>query len=297
MEELIKEILNKENIEFNKLRKATSGFTNFVYFIDDKFVIKMSNNDKLKEKIEKEISIYNNIKLHFIPKMIGYGNWKDFKYLIITEVKGESLYSIWHTLKREERKNCVNQIAQILKSFNNQDYSFLNDKYKIFDWCDFMKKEIDEKLNLLDDMGYDIQSIKTFVTNNFDKLFANNNFKLVYNDAHFDNFIYDNGKLSLIDFDRVIVSPIEYEMLIFKTMCDNPAKFASEQDEVNVKDCDYDEVFEQFKNAYPEMFDVCEFDKRIKFYQFNYLIEHAITSKNNTWTKNLIEDLKRFLGI
>ena len=46
-----------------------------------------------------------------------------------------------------------------------------------------------------------------------------------------DNFIYNNGALGLIDFDRVRVCPIDYEMLIFKTMCGNPSKFASEEDE------------------------------------------------------------------
>ena len=60
MENIIKEILHKENIPFEKITKATSGFTNLVYFIDDKIVIKMSKDDNIKKKINKETTIYQN---------------------------------------------------------------------------------------------------------------------------------------------------------------------------------------------------------------------------------------------
>ena len=56
---------------------------------------------------------------------------------------------------------------------------------------------------------------------------------LVYNDAHFDNFILSGDELFLIDFDRVVVASIDYELLIIKSMLDNPCKFASEIDQNN----------------------------------------------------------------
>ena len=53
---IIKEILNKEHITYSNLTKATSGFTNVVYFIDNKFVIKMSNDENIIKKLPAGIS-------------------------------------------------------------------------------------------------------------------------------------------------------------------------------------------------------------------------------------------------
>ena len=156
-----------------------------------------------------------------------------------------------------------------------------------------MSKELKTKSLTLTEMGFNTQDIDAFVSNDLFNLFNNNTFGLVYNDAHFDNFIYDNGKLSLIDFDRVRVCPIDYEMLIFKTMCDNPSKFASEEDEENIKDEDYLDIYEQFKAEYPEMFQNKNVETRIAVYQFNYLIGQAIKCKDIEWINELLKNFNK----
>ena len=50
MEQIVKQILDKENIEYKNITKSASGFTNQVYFVDDKLVIKMSNDPEIKNK-------------------------------------------------------------------------------------------------------------------------------------------------------------------------------------------------------------------------------------------------------
>jgi len=293
MENIIKEILHKENIPFEKITKAISGFTNIVYFVDDKFVIKMSKDDTIKKKLDKETSIYKNVKLSCMPTFISNGHVQDYQYLIISKLNGKSLYSIWHTLSNGERQSCIKQMANILKEFNKQNYNFLNEEYKDLDWANYLSNELKAKSLALIEMGFDAEDIDAFISNNLSNLYNKNTFGLVYNDAHFDNFIYDNGKLSLIDFDRVRACPIDYEMLIFKTMCDNPSKFACEEDENNVKDEDYTEIYEQFKAAYPEMFKDNNIETRIAVYQFNYLIGQAIESKDNEWIKELLKNFNK----
>jgi len=293
MENIIKEILHKENIPFEKITKAISGFTNIVYFVDDKFVIKMSKDNTIKKKLNKETSIYKNVKLSCMPTFISNGHVQDYQYLIISKLNGKSLYSIWHTLSNGERQSCIKQMANILKEFNKQNYNFLNEEYKDLDWANYLSNELKAKSLALIEMGFDAEDIDAFISNNLSNLYNKNTFGLVYNDAHFDNFIYDNGKLSLIDFDRVRACPIDYEMLIFKTMCDNPSKFACEEDENNVKDEDYTEIYEQFKAAYPEMFKDNNIETRIAVYQFNYLIGQAIESKDNEWIKELLKNFNK----
>lgn len=292
MNDIIDEILKKENITYSEILRAKSGFVNLVYFIDDNFVIKISKDDKTMEKLKKEISIYKNIKISNIPKFISSGNYKGVQYLIIEKLKGDTLYSVWHSLASEERHNCIIQIARILREFNSQDINILSKEYQDLDWSDKLSNQLRTKSRILSKMGYNTEVIDSFILYKLPKLFEKNIFGLVYNDAHFDNFIYNNGKISVIDFDRVRVCPIDYEMMIFKTMCDNPLKFASEENESKIKAIDYINIYEQFKKEYPQMFYCDDIEMRIKVYQFNYLIGQAIDCREDTKIKLLIDSFK-----
>lgn len=293
MEELIKRILIKENINYKQINKATSGFTNVVYFVDD-MVVKIAIEDEKKKKLKKEIDIYKNIKLKNIPRYISSGELEDTLYLIISKVNGKGLYSIWHILNNEEKENCVKQIADILKSFNEQNADFLDNEYKLYDWKNWVLRQFRKNIEGLQEICIDTSKISKFIENN--DLFNENIYGMVYNDAHFDNFIYDDGKICLIDFDRVIYAPIDYEMLIFKTMCDNPSKFASEEDEEIVFDEDFIEVYNWLKKYYGSIFDIENIEKRIKVYQFNYLCNQALNMKNKErgkeWAEKLVEEFR-----
>ena len=255
-------------------------------------VIKIALDEEKKKKLEKEINIYKNIKLNNIPQYIASGQFDNCLYLIISKVNGRGLFSVWHSLSDFEKEKCIEQISKVLKTFNNQNANFLDKEYKIYDWENFVIGKLKENKQGLDKLGIDTKKISYFIENN--DLFKDNSYGLVYNDAHFDNFIYDNGNVSMIDFDRVIYAPIDYEMLIFKTMCDNPSKFASEEDEANVFGEDFVQVYDWFKKYYKELFMVPNIEQRIKTYQFNYLCEQALKMKNraigNQWAEELVNN-------
>lgn len=291
MEQLIKRILEQEKLDYKQIKKSTSGFTNLVYFADQ-MVIKIAFEEEKKKKLEKEVNIYKNIKLNNIPKYITSGQIDNCLYLIISKVNGRGLYSVWHSLSDYEKERCIDQISKVLKTFNNQNADFLDKEYKIYDWEKFVIGKLKKNKQELDKFGINTQRISDFIENN--NLFKENIYGLIYNDAHFDNFLYDNGNISLIDFDRVIYAPIDYEMLIFKTMCDNPSKFASEEDESSVFDEDFVKVYDWFKKYYKELFTIPNIEQRIKIYQFNYLCEQALKMKNREigkqWAKDLVND-------
>ena len=291
MEELVKDILKNENINASKIEKATTGFTNIVYFADE-MVIKIAVDEDKKKKLSKEISIYQNINLNNIPKYISSGEINGYLYLIISKISGKSLYSIWHFLDDENRENCIKQIAETIKNFNNQNAEFLSNEYKIYDWEEYVLKELNENINKLNEREINTTKIIDFINNN--ELFKVNKYGLVYNDSHFDNFIYDNGNISLIDFDRVIYASLDYELLIFKTMCDNPSKFVSENDENNVFDEEFTKVYGWFRKYYDELFEFTDVEKRVKIYQFNYLIRQALNMKDkefgNKWANELVSN-------
>jgi hypothetical protein len=99
MEKIIKQILEKENISYIKLERATSGFKMLNYFIDDKYVLKISIDKETTIKLKKEIESFKltshttSFNNYNTPKYITSGNFESFEYLIITKVACNSLYS------------------------------------------------------------------------------------------------------------------------------------------------------------------------------------------------------------
>ena len=297
MNKLVEQILENEKIKYKKLKKSSSGFTNIVYFIDDNYVIKLTNDEEIKKQLEKEIYIYQNVKIKNIPCFIASGEINEFKYLIISKLKGVGLYSVWHKLSMLEREDCVKQISSILKDFNKIMPNFMPAKFCYHNWKCHIIDILEDRMRELDDIGEDSSVIKDLIKNDCMGVFDENIMGLVYNDAHFDNFLYniETKKLSLIDFDRVIYGAIDYEMLIFKTMCDNPLKFASEEDENVVFEEDFKEVYTWLKRYYSELFNNENIESRIRIYQFNYLLEQAIKWKNpkaKEWRAKLMQDAK-----
>ena len=276
MRELVKSILMQEQIKFNNIKKSDSGFSNLVCFVDDLYVIKILESNGNKTKFLNEVGFYKNISFDFIPKYITSGIYKETHYLIIEKLKGKPLYDIWHTLTKEERNDITKQIALILKEFNAQsDYSFLDQKYirpnSIKLWQNAFRINID----ILSKRGYDTELLTEYMNNQVPIIFKEDKLGLVYNDAHFDNFIYDVKNIKLIDFDRVLYCSIDYELLILTTMINNPRKFANEATEPFVEIKDYIDILTTLKNEYPELFDFEYLEDRLFIYSFFYMLGNA----------------------
>jgi len=294
---IVEQILEKEKIEYKTLKKSTSGFTNDVFFIDDRLVVKITNDHETKKQLEKETYIYQNAQIRNIPAFIAGGEYEDYQYLIISKVKGVGLYSVWHELSDKQRENCVIQIAEILKNFNQIKPNFMPARYCYHNWKCHIIEKLTNRVGELKSQGYDASVVEKLIQTDCGGVFDENNMGLVYNDAHFDNFIYnkETGNLTLIDFDRVIYGAKDYELLIFKTMCDNPLKFASEKDEEVVFKMDFEMVYDLFKQNYKELFSEKHSAKRIMIYQFNYLLRQALAWKNSKaslWVEKLLDDVK-----
>lgn len=294
MKQIVKEILSKENIEFKYIVKASSGFTCLVYIVDDEYIIKLSKSDEVKEKICKEIDFYKNFDADFIPKLISEGEYKGCKYAIISKIAGKSLFDVWHYLTEEKREDCVRQICVILKFFHSQDKSILAQKYINENFLQDFKNSLFDKLKLL---GKDGETVLNYLERKFSVFFNENRFAIIYNDAHFDNFIYNEGKVYLIDFDRVEYALVDYELMIFKTMCDYPTKFASESNESLVHDEDFINIYQYFKKYYEDMFNIEYIEDRVFIYQFDYLLEQACETSNQGWINKLLCGFRKKFSI
>ena len=289
MEELIRKICEKCGIECHKIERSDSGFTNITHFVNDEFVIKVINSFTKPEKLKKEIAFYKNVDLDFIPKYVGSGEIDGKDYLVIKRLNGKSLYNVWHTLAVEQRKDVVNQIGEILNKFHKLDDSFLPEKFVQTDWKLKWQKSFALNIDILKKKGFDTTGLESFKATKLDKVFEENKPCLIYNDAHFDNFLYDNEKVYLIDFDRVLYCSIDYELLVIRMMLDVPVKFANSKAMQFIKKEDYLDIYDQLKQVCPNMFDFEYIFDRVFIYKLFYRLGQCYESHHDDWIQPLLD--------
>lgn len=270
MDTYLKKIVDDNDKIFKDIKnisKINVGFTNSVYSADDKYIIKICNNKENETNFENEIEFYkSNAGNKYIPKMYSYyisTSNDDFSYEIIEKINGKSLYFVWHELDENKRKEIVREIVNMMKSFHSI-------KGEFYDWALYIKEKLERNFNKCFDLKLFSQTEKDMaeqILKNISDYLKSSDFRLVHSDIHFDNIIYCNdGQIKIIDFETSLYAPIDYELDIFLRMCNNPLKYASEEAENLVKIEDYQNIEKYFKEFYPEIYNVDNFEIRHEIY-------------------------------
>ena len=291
MKEIIEKIIkqNKELFGENvKLKKVNVGFTNTIYIVNDKYVVKICTNYNNEKSFEKEINFYkSNVNNDLIPKLYCSNIEKKdvpYYYEIIEKVSGVSLYNVWHTLDEKQREKIIKQLCDAMKRF----HSNIGVSY---DWTKKTKDlfiNLYEKAKALNIFSNDELQILDNAYSKFDKYLESNEFVLIHNDLHFDNIIYNNGKIKLIDFERSIYAPRDFELDILYRMIRKPWKFASEETEEYTKLEDYENIMKYIERYYPEIIHIDYLYKRLAIYDIVYYLKQYI---NNPSIIELKEDV------
>jgi len=95
---IIKKIFNENNIEEVKyIKKNEVGFTNQVYSINDKYILKICENENNEENFEKEVFFYNLFGGKIpVPEVVFYDNSKQIYnkfFMIYSKIQGDNLFS------------------------------------------------------------------------------------------------------------------------------------------------------------------------------------------------------------
>jgi len=112
--------------------------------------------------------------------------------------------------------------------------------------------------------------------NEFDKYIESNEFVLIHNDLHFDNIFINNGKIKIIDFERSMYAPKEFELDILYRMIRKPWKFASEETEQFTKASQYSNIMSYINNYYPELVNIPNLYKRLAIYDIVYYMNQLL---------------------
>lgn len=291
MQKTINTILKQNSSLFGispKLDKINVGFTNTIYSINDSYIVKICTNHENEKNFKNEISFYNsNIGNPLIPK-IYYSDIekKDIPYCyeIIEKVTGVSLYNIWHKFSEEEREEIIKQLCVAMKQFHSNTL----EKY---DWGNYLKEQFSllyyksKKLNIFND---EEQYLIDKAYSKFYRYLKSTDFVLVHNDLHFDNIFYSDGKIKIIDFERMMIAPKDFELDILFRMIKKPWKFASEETEQYTNSSDYANIKLYVEKYYPELINTPFLSQRLAIYDMVYFLKQLI---NNPDSKELKEDV------
>lgn len=282
------EIINKI-VEHNKklfgdnpnVEKINIGFTNTIYNVNDSFIVKICNDIDNEDKLKKEIDFYKaNVTNNLIPKLL-YSNTEKtdipYFYEILEKIEGVTLYNVWHTFSEEQREDVIRQLCDAMK----QMHSNIGEKY---DWTQYNKNifnslfEKAKNKSLLNEEEINTINIAYSL---FDKYLESDEFVLIHNDLHFDNIFVNDGKIKVIDFERSMYAPKDFELHILYYMIRQPWKHANEECEKYTMVEDYKNIMSYIEKYYPEIISIPNLYKRLAIYDFIYEFSHLVKFSNH----------------
>lgn len=251
-------IEKNELLKGKKCEPVLVGFTNTIYSVDD-YIVKICTKENNESNFRNEVDFYKkNSGNPHIPKLYFSDLTKEvipYYYEILERVEGPTLYEIWYKLSSTERNDIIRMIVEIMKSFHQA---------KVDDF-DFKKYIQDRISSILKDANID-EEIFIDLLHKCDVYFEENKLGLLHRDFHFDNFIYHNGKLVVLDFERSMVGAIDYDFRIFSRYEETPWRWASTTTDMLTVESDYLDFMEMFMNHYEELSMIPYLAQRLKVY-------------------------------
>ena len=309
MKKIINKIFERNNLEkVGNIEKINIGFTNEIYSVNDKYILKICNNLKNEKDFSKEVYFLDLFKNKIpVAKLIKYDETKSFyekNYLICEKIDWENLYSVWHQLNDFERKNIIKQLCNYLKIINKTDYKGYLKKFWKIENLNWQEKIISKINNNLDKISLstegfsplkssELEKLKNYINLN-KKYLKNSKFWLVHSDIHFDNILVKDKKIvAILDFEKTEIASIDFVLDILKRMQENPSKYASEESEKFIKKQDYKNLLKWFKEFYPELFEFENLEKRLDLYDLEYNLKLlTMFPKEQVLKENILEIIK-----
>lgn len=293
----LESLLEKAGISVSgELKKLEVGFSNDVYSVDERYILKIARGAMDNDGIERDVH-YSRLlgdKLP-VPQLVAAGFAEELDgraYFIYHKIPGENLYNIWHQCDREQRRRYVHQIVELLRILNATPIPPSSTS-----WQEKICAKIAEALEKLRQKGEISGELITRIENLVEQnksVLKEEKFCLTNWDLHFDNFLVADGKIvGFLDFEWCDVNSLDHQLVLIKRMVRDPAKFASVHAEQFVVKEDYAELLDWYREFYPEMFDFEQLDKRLALYAvLQCIIDISYFANNEEGKRELVEYLE-----
>lgn len=276
-----------------KIKEIDSNINNIIFEVNDQYIIKICLNHFLEEKIKNEIEFYQlNKNSEIIPKLYRYDISKfkfDYMYEILEKVSGKSLYFSWPKMNEDEREKTIQKLVLPLKSIHHTDVKPINS------WSSKIKNEVKNKAieykSLFNQEDYllILESLKLY-----DICLSDNHFAYIHNNLQFNNIIYNNGSLKLIDFKDALVAPIDFEFRKLYITQEEPWRYNNsliENAEI------YQNIFNYIKKYYKELGNIKYLDLRMLIYTVYEDMKLLDKYQTKELINNIIKNTQKLINL
>lgn len=299
----IKKILKQSGLNnILNIQKSNVGFSNDIYFINNKYVLKVAKSSNDKSSFEREVYFCNLFENHIpTPVVVGFNTELgkfETPYIIYEKIQGDNLYNCWHKFNNQTRENIVEQICLYLKAINNTPAEEYIKKFNIdtsISWQTKILGQIEDNLTKAFNVGAidkkAVLKVKRFV-NDSKSVLNEENMALTYFDVHFDNFLIKDEKIvGMLDFERTDYLSIDYSLDIINRMVKNPAKYASKKALKYVDPKDYALIYDWVHKFYPQMFQFKDLQTRLHLYSLEYNLKLLCSFPKSATVRSEIKEI------
>lgn len=266
------------------IERMEIGFSNDVYSVDDKYILKAGRSEEDNEYLLRDIYLCNLLRdrvpaprvIHCDASRALFGG----VYFIYHKIPGANLYGRWHLLEVSERRELTRQICSILRRINQTPYEGFAREFGIDteqSWQDRMQSRLNGWLKKVGERellpAETLTKTRRFLNENSGVL-RQEKMALTYHDPHFDNIIVseDDRIAGILDFESTDILSIDYVLDLVRRMVSRPGKYASEESEPFTRVEDYSELMDWYEEFYPEVFGFDDLGKRLDI----YTVEHSL---------------------
>lgn len=276
----IEKIIDNNNLLKGKKYKLISrGFTNKIYEVED-YIVRICIDKNNEERFLNEIKFYKmNEGNKNIPKLYLSDISKNivpYYYQVQENVEGQTLYEIWYKLSEEKRREIIQKVINVIKGIHKKNT-------KEYDFRSYLKDKFAE----LKITGLDIATLFKLI----DIYFKDNIFGLIHGDLHFDNIIVSNGEIKILDFERSMVAPIDYDFNILNICREYPYYWSSEETDMLQVEIDYEYIIDYIKTYYEELNNVKYLNERLEI----YILIKRLKDYKTTNNKKDLDDINSFI--
>ena len=281
--------MEEENIDVKEIEKIigepvqsieriTYGYTNKIYSINGRYILKICTNERNRDNF-KRASLFCQKYFGSIncPKVLYSCLDTDNAWQIEEQANGENLFFKWNQLNKDKKEDIMRKICTELRKIHEIPVmEIFKSNFKPEDWKRKFEKDILKKIDSLESKGLNFvglyERIKEYMTQNLEAL-DETDFRVCHTDMHFDNImIDDDNNITILDYDRLRISSIDYELNIFNIMSKTPELVANDELKERVKKEDYSEILSMIQKDYPEMFKFDHLNERLNIYALKHYL-------------------------
>lgn len=269
------------NINETELEIVSEGYSpKLILLIAEKYVLKIAAPAESHYLIQEHVCIQKLPQSPFIAQIVAHGQIKNYEYLLLTKLPGNTAFRYWRLMKPTEQNALMQKLSvyfHLLHAVPQSSYVIGHHQHALYGWSgtwqsghDVHVRELVKKC-LTMDLPFSVKTLITqaesFYKTHRDALSFQDGPKLCHGDFNLHNTLVENNALSgIIDWEMGGGSEIDHEFVQLIGNVIFPAHPADEDIEELVTSAEYISSLRLLFQYYPELLHIPHFWQRITIY-------------------------------